>query len=330
VLVNSGSYEVTLDLTECSFFGSDGLQVIATAASRLKLAGGSLTISSPSAILRRIPAIAWLTELARENSPSATVTADPAVVEGTAGEDLGISYHLREIGSMPASDDVVDGALHLVTTLAQTTIGGADGVSVSLRRHGALATVAATDAIISQMDASQYGTGQGPCVDAASKGLWFHAESLDSETRWPAFIPRARALGITAILSSPLLTRDVPVGALNIYSRTVAAFTPKDQELASVFAHEASVILGAARVDANHVELAERLQKALRAREVIAQAKGVLMEREAVSEHTAARMLRSFSIQANRPLIERAEDIVSSTQYQMKSSNSDTPRDKNV
>ena len=134
-----------------------------------------------------------------------------------------------------------------MVALARATVGGADGVSVSLRRHGHLATVAASDQTISDMDASQYATGEGPCVDASVKGRWFHAESLDTETRWPAFTPRAQALGINAILSSPLLVEDRPVGALNIYSRTAMAFAPKDQELASVFAAEASLVLTSAR-----------------------------------------------------------------------------------
>jgi GAF domain-containing protein len=45
-------------------------------------------------------------------------------------------------------------------------------------------------------------------------------------------VPRAKKLGANAILSSPLMARNQPVGALNIYSRTRAAFAAKEQELA--------------------------------------------------------------------------------------------------
>ena len=144
---------------------------------------------------------------------------------------------------------MVDGALHLVVHLTLVTVSGADGVSASLRRHGRLATVAASDETISDMDANQYFTGEGPCVDASVNGHWFHVESLDQETRWPEFVPRAKKLGINAILSTPLLAQSRPVGALNIYSRTPGAFDTKDQELASMFATEASAILGAAGVE---------------------------------------------------------------------------------
>jgi GAF domain-containing protein len=162
------------------------------------------------------------------------------------------------------------------------------------------------------MDANQYATGEGPCVAASVEGRWFHVESLEAETRWPAFTPRAKALGINATLSSPLLARDRPVGALNIYSRSVAAFAPKDQELASVFATEASIILTDAGAGVTDDQLAERLQAALWARNIIAKAQGVIMEREGVGEQAAYAVLRRFSQRTNTPLLERAEDIVAS------------------
>jgi hypothetical protein len=53
--------------------------------------------------------------------------------------------------------------------------------------------------------------------------------------------PQAQKLGINAILSSPLLTEECPVGALNIYSRTRAACSEKEQRLAALYATEASI-----------------------------------------------------------------------------------------
>jgi GAF domain-containing protein len=174
--------------------------------------------------------------------------------------------------------------------------------------------VAASDQTVSDMDANQYATGEGPCVDASVAGRRFHAESLEEETRWPAFTPKARALGIGAILSSPLLDQGGPVGALNIYSKTASAFGPKDQELAARFAAEASNLLSDVRVKkTNDDQRSRRLHGALRNREIIALAHGVIMERENVLETDAFAMLRRFSQTSNRPLLERAEDVVAST-----------------
>lgn len=220
---------------------------------------------------------------------------------------------LERIAAIPADHDVIEGCLRLVVALTQASVEGADGVSVSLQRYGRLTTVAATDQTILDMDARQYATGQGPCVDASVEGHWFHAESLDRETRWPTFTPKAQRLGINAILSNPVVAANGPVGALNIYSRTAGAFSPRERALASTFASEASILLQAGGVDVSDEHLSERIGVALRARQIIAQAVGVVMERDGISEEAAYTSLRVISQRDSRPLAERAADVVDST-----------------
>ena len=217
------------------------------------------------------------------------------------------------VDAIPIDSDLIDGALRLVVELARDTVGGADGVSVSLRRHGRLSTVAASDQTVLDMDAQQYATGEGPCVQASIEGRWYLTESLEHEERWPEFTPRARALGINAILSTPLVTLHRPVGALNIYSRTPSAFAARDQKLAAKFATEASAILADSGVDVSDDERSERIQRALRSRELIAQAQGVIMERHGITEHDAYKALRIYSQRTGRSLRARAQDITAST-----------------
>jgi anti-anti-sigma factor len=307
---------VVLNLAESEFMNGWGLGVVAARASRLRRSGGTLTICSPSAMVLRMLDITGVAELVLVEYPDPLchrLGAEQPIK--TDGAPVGTKPPVlaRRITAFPADTDVVDGTLRLVVALARVTVGGADGVSVSLRRHGRLATVAASDQTISDMDASQYATGEGPCVDASLDGRWFHAESLNTETRWPAFTPRVQALGINAILSSPLLAEDRPVGALNIYSRTAMAFAPEDQELASVFAAEASLVLTGAGVDVTDGQLSNRRNEVLETRRLIAQAEGVIMEREGVEADAAFSMLCDSSRRSNRPFRERAEDVVAST-----------------
>jgi anti-anti-sigma factor len=311
---------VVLDLAELDFMNGWGLGMLAARASRHGRSGGTLAIRSPSAMVLRLLDITGVAEVVLLENPEppprhlgAEQSSEIAETHlGTGPYQL--SPHTGKITAVPADTDVVDGALRLVVALTRATVGGADGVSVSLRRHGHLATVAASDQTISDMDASQYATGEGPCVDASVNGRWFHAESLGTETRWPAFTPRAQALGINAILSSPLLVSDRPVGAINIYSRAAMAFAPKDQELASVFAAEASLILAGAGVDVTDEQLSSRRNEALTTRRLIAQAEGVIMERAGVEADDAYSMLCDYSRTSNRPFREWAEDVVASTQ----------------
>jgi anti-anti-sigma factor len=310
-VITSGYPVIVVELADLDFMSPVGLTVITDAAERIAARDGQFSIRWPSAAMRKLLEGSGLATLVRtppaeldatSTSTSTPTSADPNELARTSGRAIGV----------PTSDVVVDTALRLVVALARDIVGGADGVSVSIRRHGKLATVAASDQTISDMDASQYATGEGPCVDASFQGREFHVESLSTETRWPAFTPRALALGINAILSSPLTASDRPVGSMNIYSRSISAFHPADQRLASVLAVEASTILTDAGVHLADGEASERFQDALRTRQVIAQAQGVLMERDGISEDDAYTLLRIHSQRTGQSLHYRARDITSS------------------
>lgn len=320
-LVERGHTDVVLDLVGLDFIDSVGLQVIADTSARLRSSKGGLTVRGPSERTRRvleISAVSGLVEV--ESSDPGLVSLGSEQRSGDASTMVGaapaaLALDLSRVAAMPAGQDVVDAALELITALAQATVGGADGVSVSLTRKGSLTTVAATDETIAQMDHDQYDTGQGPCVSAAGEGHWFHVESLAEESRWPDFVPRARAGGIASILSTPLLVAtDRPAGALNIYSHRERAFGPREQELAALFATQASRVLAQAGADIAAEEAARRLQAALGVREVIAQAQGVVMARDGVSAIEAYATLRRHSTEADMPLRLQASEVVASTQ----------------
>jgi anti-anti-sigma factor len=318
VVIDGRQRGVVLDLARCSFLDASGLEVMATAARRLRLLALSetLVVRTPSAMVRRIMTITGLDQVVtiEELPPSVThldrEQEDFGRFTGIRADEDTVAHSLSEVTTIPADRDVVDGALRLVVALARATVDGADGVSISLSRHGILSTVAASDQTILDMDADQYVTGEGPCVDASIKGRWFHATSLDAETRWPAFVPKAKTLGINAILSNPLLAGDRPVGALNIYSNRSGAFKVKDQNLAAVFAAEASSVLTNAGAGVTDEQLAGRLVEALHSREIISQAQGVLMKRDGVPAEAAYALLRQFSRTSNRSIRDLAEETV--------------------
>ena len=318
-VVDQGYASISLDLADLDFMGSTGVDVVASVVSRLGAVGGGLTIRSAPTLVIRLLEITGLSELVRFEEPEPDLesmgpaeTSKPSPVQATSGID-GVTAHLQQIPALPADHHAIDTALQLVVSLARATVTGANGVSVSLQRHGRLATVAATDQTVLDMDAAQYATGEGPCVDASKEGRSFSMESLDRETRWPSFTPKARELEIAAIVSNPLLVEGRPVGALNIYSRTAAAFSDNEQELAATLASEASLILGKAGADVSDDELSLRLQETLKSRQIIARAEGVIMEREGVSANDAYRLLVDFSRIGSQPLRQRAADVVDST-----------------
>lgn len=317
-VIANGYSSMVLDLVALDSLADPGTSLIADAALRLADGGRQLSIRSPSIAIQRQLVADGLGELIRDEEfePMTGVADDDPVALGARSATMPPSLTLLSspgASALPTDDDLIDATLRLVVELARSTVGGADGVSVSLLRHGQLATVAASDQTVLDMDAQQYATGEGPCIDASTQGRWFHAPSLDVEDRWPEFTPRAMALGIRAILSSPLVAWGLPVGALNIYSHQPTAFATDDQRLAMKFAAEASAILSDAGVDATDDQRSERFQASLRSREVIAQAQGVLMERQGLTEDEAFTTLRIRSQEHGQTLRARAEEVTRST-----------------
>jgi signal transduction protein with GAF and PtsI domain len=217
------------------------------------------------------------------------------------------------VGSIPASNEVIDAALLLVVKLAQETVQRAQGVSVSLERHGKLRTVAASNDTVLEMDHHQYDSGEGPCVDAAAQGHEFHIDSLAGETRWPTFVPKATEQGIKSILSTPLIPNDRPLGALNIYSDTERAFGAAAKELAQLFATQTETLLGVAGAEVSDDQRNALIADALRSRELIAVAIGVLMERDGATQDEAAARLRKASREKGVAMRQHALDVAAST-----------------
>jgi signal transduction protein with GAF and PtsI domain len=232
-----------------------------------------------------------------------TVTSEPTDFDSS----------LVLVGSIPASNEVIDAALKLVVKLAEETVQGAHGVSVSLNRHGKLRTVAASNDTVLEMDHHQYDSGEGPCVAAAAEGHEFHIDSLARETRWPTFVPKATEQGIKSILSTPLIPHTRPLGALNIYSDAERAFGTSEKELAQLFATQTEILLGVAGAEVSDEQRTARIADALRSREVIALATGVLMERDGATQDEAAARLRKASRAQGVTMRQHASDVVAST-----------------
>lgn len=211
--IDRGHLFVALDLSHITFVDGAGLGAIGRRADRLAQSGGALTIRAPSKFVLRLLDIVGMSGLVRLESlaPEEIRLVSEGEFEGfgvgARTRPSALTHYLQNVNSIPAGDELVAGALRLVVALARVTVGGADGVSVSLRRHGQLETVAASDHTILAMDAGQYETGEGPCVDASVRGQKFYAESLANETRWPRIHAEGTSTGDQL---DPVITAEGP------------------------------------------------------------------------------------------------------------------------
>jgi AmiR/NasT family two-component response regulator len=229
-----------------------------------------------------------------------------------AGQENGTA---SDPSRLAPSRQAVDAMLTLVASLARRAIPGVHEVGVSLVRDGRLVTAACSDEVVRELDSAQYDTGEGPCVDALRDGRRTRFESASPNTRWPVFELAFSQTGFASVLSLPLLAAGLPIGVLNLYSRAPEAPPAGTEHLAWAFAREAATILGSSRPHAGVEELPDQFQDAARSRELIAQAQGILMEREGFPADEAFDWLRRRSQQRGTKLRVVAQEVVDSASY---------------
>lgn len=198
---------------------------------------------------------------------------------------------------------------------AARKVTGVDVVSVTLREGEGFTTPVETDPVASKADAVQYEVGEGPCVAATvEEGLGYAASSdLAHDTRWTRFGPAAAELGLHSVFATGMFPSDDQprLGALNYYSREVGGLDDVDRDMALIFATHAGLVLRSAQaVEAAELRAAQ-LQEAVRSRDVIGQAKGILMERRGLSADQAFDTLRRTSQELNVKLRDLAATLAS-------------------
>ncbi len=207
------------------------------------------------------------------------------------------------------TDDNLEGSLRNVATLATEQLQGCDMAGVTLMGTSGPTTAVFTDPAAPEIDTAQYETGRGPCLEAFRSGDIMRIEDTNGDRQWPEFSAAALRHGVRSTLSLPLRTGEQMIGALNLYSKTVAGFAG-DEQIAAVFvAHAASTLANAQAYWTAHA-LGEQLQEALASRAVIEQAKGILIREVPCDADEAFARLKRESQDSNRKLRDVAKAIV--------------------
>jgi GAF domain-containing protein len=125
----------------------------------------------------------------------------------------------------------------------------------------------------------------------------------------------ARKVGLTSLLSVPLMTGHGVVGTLNIYTKERKAFTDDEIGFARAVAGQAALALENARLMSETLEM----KRLLEARKVIERAKGILQYRDGLTEEEAYLHLRSESRRLRRPMKDLADAIILAEELHRKS-----------
>jgi GAF domain-containing protein len=192
--------------------------------------------------------------------------------------------------------------------VATRTIDGCDTASVLIIEDRAASTAAAASPLAAEVDRLQIDADEGPCIDASNGGTAFYADDLATDTRWPTFGPDAVGANIRSILAYPISTERL--SALNLYAHLPAAFGATDRAQGQLFATLARLALDQAHERADDRSRSIHLHEALRTRELIGQAQGILMERERINGEQAFDVLRRASQHMNLKLRDVAQSLV--------------------
>ena len=219
------------------------------------------------------------------------IIAQTFVAIGTLARAL----HVQDAGLQPTLD--------AITAHAAAAHPAAKDAGLILLRGGKLVPQATTGRAPQLLDIKQQETGRGPCVEAAREQTLICLNDLRQDPRWPEFSAEAQACGVNSMLCAPLWVSERALGALTLYAAQPAAFSAHDERIIELFATLAALALAEA-------QRTDHLKAALVHRDLIGQAKGIIMERYKIKPDAAFSTLTRISQDRNIKLHEVARQVV--------------------
>jgi transcriptional regulator with GAF, ATPase, and Fis domain len=233
----------------------------------------------------------------------------PTDGDGARGrrEDVQLARLFVEIARLLHGELDAAGAEKRITQAALSTVEGCEHAAISLLgRANRPVTIAATDDVPLQVDALQYESGQGPCLDAIREEPFYRSADLADEDRWPDFAgPAAARTGVRSMLAYRLFVQDETIGALNLYARRPDAFDDHAVEVGAVLAGHAALAVEAARVRRR----VDDLGFAVQSNREIGVAIGILMSQRRITRDRAFELLVHASQWLNRKLRDVAAEV---------------------
>jgi GAF domain-containing protein len=222
--------------------------------------------------------------------------------------------HLIEVtGRTAESLEILARALHVRNAELQPTLQAIVSTAVSMlspARYAGL-TIFSRGELIPRasageppllLDRLQQQLGDGPCISAARHQSVFRIEDTRQDRRWPQFAAEAAQLNVRSMLCVPLWVHERCLGALSLYAGQPAAFSHLHERVTTLLATFAALALAEA-------QRADQMHDALGNRDVIGQAKGILMERYGVTADVAFGVLSRVSQAENLKLAEIARRL---------------------
>lgn len=218
-------------------------------------------------------------------------------------EASGLAQTLGDLAIEMQSLANTKAVLECIVSAAVDIVPGASWAGISLASRRKVAPEICIHDVAARLDRLQTDLREGPALSALRDRRTVLIGDLAAETRWPSFSATAITLGVHSMLSFRLFVIGESLGALNLYGATPRAFSSEAVAVGEVLGQHAAVAMAGVATD-------EQLQSAVATRDVIGQAKGMLMYRDGLTGLQAFATLTRASQETNIRLIDVARMFV--------------------
>lgn len=229
-------------------------------------------------------------------------TGEGALVEQP---DVDVTQRLAAMARSLLSQSGMESTLERTCQLAAAVVDGCQHAGVWLvYRDRGIDTAAASNSLLHAIAAAENDTGEGPCREALWHESTVHVEDTGADERWPRFAARLAEHGVASMLCFQLFVRDEMLGVLVLVSDRPRVFDATTREMGLMFASHAAIALAGAQSQSN-------LSQAVRSRQLIGEAVGLLADRYGMTTDAAFGLLARVSQECNTKVRELAARLVS-------------------
>lgn len=145
---------------------------------------------------------------------------------------------------------------------------------------------------------------EGPCLDVMSARGVVRVDDLARESRWPYFTEAMLSqTPVRSMLCFRLYTNVQDWGALSLHANEPHAFDADAERSGQVLATHAALTL-------QTVERSRQFRSSLGSRDIIGQAKGILMERYDIGAGVAFSLITRLAQESTKPVVVIAKEVV--------------------
>ena len=217
--------------------------------------------------------------------------------------DADLAKVLADLAIEMQSHPDTETTLQSIVEGAVAIVPGARWAGVSLIQGRAIEPRVPSDPLVAKLDALQSELNEGPSLSSLREYRTVLINDMAGESRWPSFCQRSLELGVHSLLAFQLYVRESNLGALTLYGDEAGVFSDESTVTGELLAQHASVALSGAEAE-------NRFDVAISSRDLIGQAKGIIMERFDVDGFAAFDLLRRLSQESNTKLTTVARKLV--------------------